>query len=319
MPAAALSLVALVVQDRPPCAPRPATRPRARPPCGRGSGWRCGARAAGLPPGLRPSPRAPRLRPPSSRSACTAWTRRARPSSGRGGFLRDTPGSEALGIGYAAALLRAATRARSTPASCFDAIGTMADRLARAGLRGAECQGRDAGGAPRRGGQLRREAGELEQEGRTRICYDGEAFRRVLALGGTSGGEAPGGARADAAGVHRPGAAPGGAQAVDEWRGAVLEQVDSAQLPAWQANRLHLRRAEVLRRRWPSSGRAEARRQRGRRRASAPWTSWRAVLKAELAEEDRSAYAVAAVRVAASRWASVPAPEAARALDLASS
>src|SRR5262249_39571877 len=46
-------------------------------------------------------------------------------------FLRDTPGSEALGISYAAAYLKAVP-ARALTAEPFDAIGQMADRLADA-------------------------------------------------------------------------------------------------------------------------------------------------------------------------------------------
>ena len=45
-------------------------------------------------------------------------------------FLRDTPGSESLGIGYAAAYLRAAP-AEAINGEAFDALGAMAERLAR--------------------------------------------------------------------------------------------------------------------------------------------------------------------------------------------
>ena len=49
-------------------------------------------------------------------------------------FLRDTPGSEALGISYAAAYLRAVPRADLT-AEPLDALGVMADRLAQRASR----------------------------------------------------------------------------------------------------------------------------------------------------------------------------------------
>jgi len=45
-------------------------------------------------------------------------------------FVRDTPGAEALGVGYAAAYLKAAP-ATAIGAEPFDALGTMAERLAR--------------------------------------------------------------------------------------------------------------------------------------------------------------------------------------------
>jgi len=55
-------------------------------------------------------------------------------------FLRDTPGSEALGISYAAAYLHAAPAA-AIDGEAFDALGAMAERLARrASLR--QCQRR---------------------------------------------------------------------------------------------------------------------------------------------------------------------------------
>ena len=49
-------------------------------------------------------------------------------------FVRETPGAEALGIGFAAAYLKAATPEMlrgEAGAEAFDAIGTMADRLAQ--------------------------------------------------------------------------------------------------------------------------------------------------------------------------------------------
>src|SRR5262245_26311304 len=50
-------------------------------------------------------------------------------------FLRDTPGSEALGISYGAAYLKAVP-SRSITAEPFDAIGRMAERLADAASAG---------------------------------------------------------------------------------------------------------------------------------------------------------------------------------------
>src|SRR5262249_61067075 len=45
-------------------------------------------------------------------------------------FLRDQPGSESLGIGYVALYLKVAPAAAIGP-DVFDALGTMAERLAR--------------------------------------------------------------------------------------------------------------------------------------------------------------------------------------------
>lgn len=59
-------------------------------------------------------------------------------------FLRDTPGAESLGIGYAAAYLKAAPAAAIT-AEPFDALGSMADRLAR---RASSKQGKATSRSP---------------------------------------------------------------------------------------------------------------------------------------------------------------------------
>ncbi|HTJ07305.1 MAG TPA: hypothetical protein VL624_18330, partial [Caldimonas sp.] len=105
-------------------------------------------------------------------------------------FVRDTPGSESLGIGFAAAALKAAPADAlrgSVGAELFDAIGTMADRLAQRASNGAA-----AGATPGRAetalaAHLEAVARHgvaftsFERDGVMRICYDGDAFRRVLA------------------------------------------------------------------------------------------------------------------------------------------
>jgi hypothetical protein len=220
-------------------------------------------------------------------------------------FHKDTPGAEALGIGYAAALLRAAPANEVGP-ELFDALGTLAERLAR---RASVRKSTDETLAAHLevAGMYGVKLVSLEAEGRTRICYDGEAFRRVLALGGSPEARLRAALALTRPECVDPALGPVQRQAVDVWRGEVLEQVDTAELPAWQANRLHLRRAEVyaaLAYHRARRGEAEASAQAGERAVA----SLARVLKSELAEEDRSAYAVAAVRVGASRWASERVP-----------
>ncbi|HYI03140.1 hypothetical protein [Hyalangium sp.] len=221
-------------------------------------------------------------------------------------FLRDTSGAEALGIGYTAALLRAASPSQVGP-ELFDAMGTLADRLAR---RASSKRSNDETLAAHLdvvasyGVKLI----SLEQEGRTRICYDGEAFRRVLGLGGSPEARLRAALALTRPECIDPALSQVERQAIDEWRIGVLEKVDTGQLPAWQANRLHLRRAEVyatLAYQWTRRGEAV----RGAKASERSVEELARVLKSELADEDRSAYAVAAVRVAASRWASIPTPE----------
>ncbi len=55
-------------------------------------------------------------------------------------FVRDTPGAESLGISYAAAYLKAAPAPQIWP-EVFDALGSMAERLARRASQGNRAQG----------------------------------------------------------------------------------------------------------------------------------------------------------------------------------
>jgi hypothetical protein len=221
-------------------------------------------------------------------------------------FLRDSPGSEALGIGYAAALLRAAPASQVGP-ELFDALGTLADRLAR---RATSNRTNDTALAAHLdvAASYGVKLVSFEREGRTRVCYDGEAFRRVLALGGTPEARLRAALALTRPECIDPALGPVESQALNEWRSSVLEQVDAGRLPAYLANRLHLRRAEVSATlAFQLSRRGEA--ERGAKASERAVAALASVLKAELADEDKPAYAVAAVRVGASRQASEPAVE----------
>jgi hypothetical protein len=215
-------------------------------------------------------------------------------------FLRDAPGGESLGISYAAAYLKAAPAASIT-AEPFDALGGMADRLAR---RASSRQGKQGDitvaahleAVANYGVGIR----SFEREGRMQLCYDGEAFRRVLAMPSEPRQRA-----AAALGLTRqecvdPALRPGERVALDEWRAEVLDRVDLKDLPGYLKNRLHMRRAAV----WSSVAFAQA-----RKGESAAQAAQRAVDElglvepAELTEDDASAFADAGVRVGSVRWA----------------
>ncbi len=225
-------------------------------------------------------------------------------------FLRDAAGSEALGIAFAAAYVQAAPAdvlKGPDGIEALDALGTMADRLARRASAGA-AQGAAARAlvahldvAARHG--LRFESNE--RNGRIYVCYDGDAFRRVLAMPSTPEQRA----RA-ALGLTRAECTPDELQPAerrrrDEGRAEVLDRVDTKALPPYLANRVLLRRASVL------SSLAWQRARAGERPEAA---ASRALLelakidKAELAEEDGAAYRDAAMRVNASRWGISAAP-----------
>ncbi len=214
-------------------------------------------------------------------------------------FLKDTPGAEALGIAYAAAYLKAAP-AEAIDAEPFDALGGMAERLAA--RASANNPAKELAGHLEVASAYGVNWNTFEINGRMRTCYNGEAYRRVLALSANEEQRA----RA-ALGVTRhdcldPAQGPAERLATDLWRAEVLDKVTGATLPAYLKNRLHLRRAGV----WAALAHHYARRglpalAAGERAVA----ELAAVQPAELAENDAYAYADAAVRVGASRWAAV--------------
>jgi hypothetical protein len=225
--------------------------------------------------------------------------------------LRGMPGSESLGIGFAAAYVQAApaeTLNGEDGVQVLDALGTFADRLA---------QRASAGTPPNKAAQAALSAhldlakhygitfATFERDGRVHVCYDGEAFRRVLAMPSSPEQRA----RAALA-LTRPECAgnelrPLERKRVDEWRAGVLDRVDVAALPAYLKNRILMRRAAL----WASLAYQRARTgeatDAAAQRALAELAG---VVKPELTDEDRPAYTNAAMRVNASRWASVPVP-----------
>ena len=234
-------------------------------------------------------------------------------------FVRQTPGSEALGIGLAAAYLQAAAADAlrgADGAEAFDAIGTMAERLAERASAGA---GAATGAAANRAASALAAHLEsvarhgvafrsIEVAGAMRICYDGDAFRRVLA-----NASADTNARARAAlGLTRPEcvdpALPASERArLDLWRAEVLDRVDVDRLaPLWKS-RVALRRASV----WSALAFQRARRDEsgGAGEAAArALAELEAVVRDDLAEGDFADWNEAAIRTGASRWAAATTP-----------
>lgn len=215
-------------------------------------------------------------------------------------FLRDTPGAEALGIAYAAAYLKAAP-AEAIGAEPFDALGTMADRLAR---RASSRQGKVNGATLAAHLEVAASYGvtmnSVEREGRVQLCYDGDAFRRVMALPATEEQKARAALALTRDECVDPNLRPTERYHLDNWRADVLDRVDTNRLPEFQKNRIKLRQAGV----WASLAFQRARRgELAEPAANRALQALASVNKYELAEEDNSAYTDAAVRVGASRWA----------------
>jgi hypothetical protein len=224
-------------------------------------------------------------------------------------FLDGTPNAEALGIGLAAAYLQAVPKEQlqsEAGAEALDALGGFAERLARRasprGLQTRETQQITSAHldvAARYGVNFTTH----ESEGRMILCYEGDAFRRVLALPSTPPQRARavlGLTRLECGGVDLP---PQKQRQLDEWRAEVLDKVEIEKLPPTLRNRVLMRRAAV----WASLAFQRARQaepaQPAIARALGAMTEIRT---ADLTESDRRTYADTAIRVNASRWAGAP-------------
>ena len=229
--------------------------------------------------------------------------------------LRGTHGAEALGIGFAAAYVQAAPAEMLNGAEgiqALDALGTFAERLAQRASSGAP---------PSKAAQTVLSAHldvaarygvnfiTHEREGRVQLCYDGDAFRRVLAMRSNPEQRARAAlalTRPECTGSVGNEAKPLERKRVDEWRAEVLDRVEVKELPAYLGNRVLMRRASL----WASLAYQRARRgEPADIAARRSITELGGVVKAELTDDDTQAYRNAAMRVNASRWAAIPAQE----------
>ena len=219
-------------------------------------------------------------------------------------FLRDTPGAEALGMAYVAAYLKAAPAAR-IDAEPFDALGMMAERLARraSSQKAGETVSAHLEVAAQYGVTFR----SFEREGRLQLCHDGEAFRRVLSMPASPQAQARAVLALTRHDCIDPASLPLARQDLDRQRAALLDRLPPAQLaelaePVKQ--RLRVRRAGV----WATLAFQRARAGEGAAAAAQrAIDELAAVQKAELADEDLVEYNDAALRVGASRWGALPA------------
>jgi hypothetical protein len=221
-------------------------------------------------------------------------------------FLRDAPGSEALGISYGAAYLKAVPT-RALTAEPFDAIARMAERLA-ADASDSNTGLTDVAAHIEVIEQFGIHMRSFERNGRMQVCYDGELFRRVLSLANATPEE-----RAHAAlGLTRPDCidsniGPLQRASLDVERRELLDTIEESDLSAMTRSRLRARRAGVL---------ASITFEQARRREPVALTAQRALAELlavnpnDLGNDHRSEYVDAVVRVGAIRWAAVtPAPQ----------
>ncbi len=227
-------------------------------------------------------------------------------------YLSDQPGEESLGLSIAAAAIQALPPRDlhgTDGAGVLDAIGRQADRLAAranggVGERASE-QSRVTAhleGAARHGVRFR----SVEFEGRVRLCYEGDANRRLLAHAGALPAQR---ARAALA-LTRPECqetpfAASEREALDRQRAEVLLQVAPESVPEPWQQRLLARRADV----WSRLAYAAARRDdwpAAQAATDVAVTAVAAVQTDGLGEADHSAARMAALRTNAVRWALLP-------------
>ena len=218
-------------------------------------------------------------------------------------FLRDMPGSEALGIAYTAAYLKAAP-GNAIDAESFDALGVMAARLAeRASTNRRKSEEQSLSGQLEVVADYGVLIRSIDRDGRMRLCYDGDAFRRVMALPATAMQKATAALALTAPACVDPGLTPVQRDAFDTWRADLLERVPREGLPRYEQNRLHMRAASV----WSAIAFERTRRHEpAQPAASRAIDELAAVDTHALVEGDRGDYNDAATRVGASRWAAEP-------------
>ena len=213
-------------------------------------------------------------------------------------LLRSIPGKEPLGIAFAAAYVEAAPPEALNGAAgveALEAFGTLAERLARSYRANLDVVT-----------QYGVRFVSVERDERLRLCYDGAAFRRLLAMAAATDEQRARAALALTDPACQPSElAPRERRELDEWRAHVLDGVNEAALPAYLRNRVLVRRANL----WSSL--AWQREREGANSHAAAERALRsldAMQPEQLADGDRAAYREAVVRVAASRFALATAP-----------
>ena len=214
-------------------------------------------------------------------------------------FLRDSHGSEALGISYGAAYLKAVP-SQALTAEPLEAIALMAERLADTASSTTSTTA-DVGAHLDVVSQFGIHMRSFERSGRIHVCYDGELFHRVLTLPRASAEDRAIAAlsltRAD---CIDPALGSGPRLALDHERAAMLATIPDGDLTALTRSRLHARCASV----WASLAFEEAR--SGGPAAAAGRSALTELLSVrfnDLGEDRRSEYTDTVLRVSASRWA----------------
>ncbi|MDR0564604.1 MAG: hypothetical protein LBG78_06700 [Azoarcus sp.] len=225
-------------------------------------------------------------------------------------FLKNQPGSESLGIAYSAAFIKAAP-ADMIDTGVFEALGTMADRLAlRASRAGDEKTTRIVSAHMETVASYGVSYYSVERNDKMTICYDGDAWKHVLTRPASSEQKAIAALSITRHDCVKSTLSPSERLDSDLERAELLDRVlaeSTHDIPEHLRNRLKIRAAGV----WASAAHRLA-----IQPDSNPVAVFKAGQKAEehlagvnkntLTANDRNTWNVAAIRVGASRWAAQP-------------
>jgi hypothetical protein len=208
-------------------------------------------------------------------------------------FLRNVPGSEALGIGIAAAYIEAASADALKGADgieALEAMGTLADRLARNASGVTQLKAVAVSAHLEVAARYGVRFVSVEHGSRMRVCYDGAAWRKLLAMPASEEQRARAALALSEPACAKP----------ELTMAEMLDRVNGASLPGYLRNRVLMRRAVL----WASTAYQQGRAgEDPRPAASRAVESLARVEAGELAEADRAAYAEAELRVGAERVA----------------
>lgn len=226
-------------------------------------------------------------------------------------YVSKLSNNESLSIGLAAAWLQAAPAEvinSAEGAEVFTILGVQAENLANR-ASGNYQLGAYAATRQEAYFDILRNYGikfnSYERGEKLQVCYDGEAYRRVLALPATQEQKAIAALGLTRSDCNDPNLSVTDTRILNEWQAEVLARVDETKLPAWQANQVNMRRASIL-------GNLAFRRvrQQGNEKgktatdaAEQAVSSLASVNKEEMAERDWTSYNNAIMQVNASRWA----------------
>ena len=237
-------------------------------------------------------------------------------------FIHDTPGAEALGIGFAAAYIKAAPAEEingKNGAEVLESIGHFADRLARRASSTATLS-KSAETALSAQLDVAAQYGvkfkSYAMADRIQICYDGEAYRQVLAMKATPTQIARAALSLTSPECVDPNLQPLARSQTDVWRSQVLAYASTADLPGYLKNRIEMRRANIFSHLTYARSRMQAApdalklsgiNTEGSELAQQAINAFASVNKSELPDEDLPLYNDTAMQVNANRWAAMPA------------